>query len=606
MGVLKRWIDRVSDRKRRYSSLTMDVVATLEQQVLLFPVFVVVLASMAFVFGGRCAGWQWWSAACLSLIIPLRGKSVGVAFYSFVAFVFLFLLMALFSYLDTDLFMADHSAYHMPAIRMLIEGWNPLFAATPQGIQSQFGIDPWDMKLLEVLFCHKFVWIFDAVAYYFHGDSLAITLPAEYFVLWAVMLTSLRVLRCWGLGSRFVFLLFLSFSCFHKFAFVDSIVGLAGFGLLLSMTATLRSGRFQVIHMVAYSVIMIGAKASGMISCFVFWVVFSLFMFSKDIRNWKRLFWRFTALACVIFGLFVIVCSSPYLTAWHDYGHPFYPFQTADEEKHPKLDMIADFNAAANADRLAMGSFGLFVNAYISPDLAKWFYCRKLNKTVFSPTCRVWLNGQHYSNGRKSASCPTERKERICLLLTLAVLLLSSSFRMVGVAMCLALIPVPSYLYGCLRYFCWLDVAFFFALCLIGEWVCRKVKWVNMVYLVCVGVMCCLIVLVSPIQIARDVRRKTRMAGFSPENIFCQTTAPNHLAYVMARPMEERERLARTMSSSSHADINNFKLLAMRLKNFKAEKIFPLREEDAAQYAYNSDWCVYFPQKEKQVDEGAK
>ena len=44
--------------------------ALFERQVLVFPLLVVLLACVSFLFGGRCAAWQWWTAVAAVTFIP--------------------------------------------------------------------------------------------------------------------------------------------------------------------------------------------------------------------------------------------------------------------------------------------------------------------------------------------------------------------------------------------------------------------------------------------------------------------------------------------------------------------------------------------------------
>ena len=49
---------------------TGTALETFERQVLFFPLVVVVLACASFLFGGRCAAWQWWTAIAAVVASP--------------------------------------------------------------------------------------------------------------------------------------------------------------------------------------------------------------------------------------------------------------------------------------------------------------------------------------------------------------------------------------------------------------------------------------------------------------------------------------------------------------------------------------------------------
>ncbi len=56
---------------------TGTALETFERQVLFFPLVVVVLACASFLFGGRCAAWQWWTAIAAVVATPFVQKTTN-------------------------------------------------------------------------------------------------------------------------------------------------------------------------------------------------------------------------------------------------------------------------------------------------------------------------------------------------------------------------------------------------------------------------------------------------------------------------------------------------------------------------------------------------
>ena len=98
----------------------------LEIQFSVFPVLVILSASMAFLAGYACASWQWYLSAGLALLFPLAfrhdRRAVAIAGALFLVFLAILPLAALCS---MDRFSGDHTGYHLPAMRLLALGWNP-------------------------------------------------------------------------------------------------------------------------------------------------------------------------------------------------------------------------------------------------------------------------------------------------------------------------------------------------------------------------------------------------------------------------------------------------------------------------------------------------
>ena len=155
---------------------------------LVFPIAVVLLASVAFLFGGCCAAWQWWLATAVAVASGFwrrtarDGVRTGLIFLSWMAIVWVGCGLAV----APNWF--DESVYHIPAVRMLADGWNPLFVSTPEELLRATGFEATDFRVDHVLFMPKIVWIFSAVAYFFTNDILNPLVPILWFLVPAVMM----------------------------------------------------------------------------------------------------------------------------------------------------------------------------------------------------------------------------------------------------------------------------------------------------------------------------------------------------------------------------------------------------------------------------------
>lgn len=63
-----------ADSDVHFLGLARDALKTFEWQVLVFPLLVVLLACASFLFGGRCAAWQWWTAVAAVVAVPFARK----------------------------------------------------------------------------------------------------------------------------------------------------------------------------------------------------------------------------------------------------------------------------------------------------------------------------------------------------------------------------------------------------------------------------------------------------------------------------------------------------------------------------------------------------
>ena len=436
-----------------------------EFSVLLFPVVVVLLSSITFLLGGSCSKWHWWLAyAIVSLITFVRsGNKVGSRCLLFTLAVVLGCCFA--SWVSMDSNWVDNIAYHLPGTRMLIDGWNPIIDATPEKIGDTMKVNPFDMRVWHILSVHKSVWIFNAVAAMVHGDPLSITLSAGYFVYVCFALFVITEVK-WHWVAKAIFCVLVWSGCLAIFKVVDSVVGISGLALLMAMQLSVNDKRFHWLPLLVFSFWMITAKASGTLACFAMWGVFSLFYIRRNLG--RKSFLNFAFAATVLSACFIVVCASPYLTAWKEYGHPLYPAETVDEERYPHKVITEDL-LCGNDDRMKMGIVGSFANAYLSPTLTRAYYMWRLKKAHFEPMTRCWFVGSA-KNGEPTASCPTTFRGRFVLWGTLIVLLLHPKTRMLPFVVLAALIFVPHPYYGYMRYFPWTHGAGLLAVMCLAQW----------------------------------------------------------------------------------------------------------------------------------------
>ncbi len=354
----------------------------------------------------------------------------------------------------------DTVEYHIPAVRLLIEGWNPVWDPSAGEIAAAVGVDLHSMRWTHMLFMPKSTWYFSAVSSFFTGDTLNLFFPIFAFLFSAVAITVWRTFARWGRRFSFLGLILLSLAvvlfypstvCYA--AMVDCTVCLAGIGLMLAMRNVLASGRWCWGELLTYSFWMCTPKQPGMMSCFVFWCVCGVWLL---VRDRKQAWGRIVAAGCIIGVLVSIVCVSPYMTNIANYGYPLYPNFTVDAHRFPIMD-INKIQKDRNDDAKALGWFGNVCNSYISPQLTRAFYKWKLGKESFAPRCRHWEGGTTDSAVTNGILSPLSDKARLCLwvLFVLVVTLGNSAERVLGGAAALAMVAFPDYLLGDLRMVPW-------------------------------------------------------------------------------------------------------------------------------------------------------
>lgn len=420
------------------------------RHLLVFPVAVVLLAFASFFFGGHCAAWQWWVAVVIAVASgfyrrPTRdGVRGGLVFIGWV------LVFWVGCGVIAGASWTDEVSYHFPAVRMLAGGWNPLIDCTPEEVLAVTGIAPGECWIDHIVYMPKIVWVFDAVAWFFTDDVFNPLAPILWFLFPSVVGRVWRSMR--GVHLVWKLLAVPVIYCIVPNAAhtVDAVVALSAIGLLLSFEEILSDRGFDPLSLVAYSFWMMGSKTPGLLHGGFFWVVFLLFVMLKRRGELKRLMFVVVASALLL----VIANSTPYVTSIRDYGHPFYPKYSFDEKRFPVRDLTHDFITERNADAAQMGYLGSYVNAFISPSLARAWYRWRLDRPNFMPYVR---NFKHYPNDAGDGSCPTRRRMRCIFWISLVWLFLFAerSWRIPSlcVLLCIGAAPLP--MLGYIRYIPW-------------------------------------------------------------------------------------------------------------------------------------------------------
>ena len=427
--------------------LRESALETFERQVLVFPLFVVLLANVSFLFGGRCSAWQWWTAVAAVVAAPFvrrgrwRESLVAAGFFALLLFVLRCLIPPL---VWDDPTCVDIPVYHQPMIQLLIEGWNPIADPTAESITAALGLDLWGMAPLHIAFLPKTMAVFSAVAFSFIQDPFALTFPGPFLLWLSVLLAAIRLFRGFTrlvLGVALVFILpIVDFKMF-----VDLSMSFASCGLLLAMQDALQRKKCDWLALTVWTAWMMNLKFNGVLAAFVFCALFVMATIWKDRTEWKRWMIRFTAFGGVLVLLWGLISWNPLGTSWRTYGHPLYPFKTVDSERFPVKDLTWDLGNG-NDDYREMGKIGLLAHAYLSPKATVAFYRWKTGRADFEPDCE-WWSLTVFPNG----------SVRVGIWFLFAVLLLVPGGRLWAFAELVLLVFVPDRMAGYTRYQPWLS-----------------------------------------------------------------------------------------------------------------------------------------------------
>ncbi len=436
-----------------------ETVAIFARQVLVFPLLVVLLACTSFLFGGRCAAWQWWTAVASVVLVPFARRSQWRAALR-TAGLFALLLFALRCLIPPlgwdDTTCPDMPVYHLPMVQLLIEGWNPVADPMAENITTSLGLDLWGMAPLHVAFLPKTLAAFSAVAFTFVDDPYALTFPLPVFLWLGVLLQAFRTFRGFprlALSAAIVGILPIVTLQMP----VDLCVAFSSCGLLLTMLDALRRRKCDWLALAIWTAWMMNLKLNGVLGAFVFCAAFAAATIWRNRTEWRKWLGRFAAFAGVLVLLWALVSWNPLGTSWQTFGHPLYPFKTIDAKRFPVMDLTWDIRIG-NRDLQRMNKLGRFVHAYISPRTTVAFYRWHLNRPDFEPV-GIWWGWREFPTGIV----------RLAICLAFGILFVLPAGRLWGMAGLVLMAAVPNDVVGFTRYQPWLSALGCLAVALLGE-----------------------------------------------------------------------------------------------------------------------------------------
>lgn len=445
--------------------LQSDCVKIFEREVRWFPVLTVLLLSIVLLCGGHCSAWQWWSCVGVTLGFGFwlgagkgwSGLSSGLLFLLLLAGIWLLAGITLNH--ETP----DSLAYHTPAIRMLINGWNPIYHATPEEITGVTDPMFWDCNAWHIIAMPKGAWYFAAEAWHLTHTPFSLLMPLFVFLFISAALQVWKFFETsvwWSKGFALCLLFFFAPGAFCQIT--DGAVFFGGIGTLAAMGCALRTKRCDWESLLLHSFWMMCGKQIGLLSCFVFWSGFSIILLWRNRSHFSRSILQLSGFGSLLLLFWGCVSVAPYGTAWWNYRHPLYPCYTSDAEHFPIHNIVYDFEMD-NEDAAAMGHLGRFINAYISQGLTRKYYSWKLKKDDFSPRSQTWRTGAY---GNDAASGPTRLSERLGLLVAMLLIITlgKRTEKFLCLLISLALFIVPTGMIGYTRYVPWLDFTYLIAL----------------------------------------------------------------------------------------------------------------------------------------------
>ena len=420
------------------------------------PVMVTVCTALSFLFGGRCSAWQWWIGVSGVLVMgSVRYYHRPSELFRCIGLFFLFLAgYWLFSGVWMTEGGFDLLVYHLPAMRLLIEGWNPLQVSTPEMLPTGgAAVNQWEMQLWHIVSMPKGPWYFCAEAWFFTRATFALTCLLFPFLfitvsieLWRFLQGCPRGICCLAIVGLWV----LAPRCGANL--VDNATMLTGVGVLVGMGAILKGRAGGWEGLLIHTFWMMSCKQIALASCFLFWVVFCGALAWQQRRLWRANVVRVALVGGSAVLLWGSVNLSPYWTAWRNYSHPLYPCYTIDEERFPVHNFVGDFDEN-NEDAAEMGHMGLFLNAYICPTMVRGYYAWKLDRPGFAPSNPTWQQDV------KSVDVVSQTSLGVRIIL-LGCLLVVAVYggkveQLLGGMILLGLFLVPTQMIGFLRYVPW-------------------------------------------------------------------------------------------------------------------------------------------------------
>ena len=314
------------------------------------------LAGVGFFFGQTVTPLYFYVSVAILLVCAfVGGWKRGVAYVALLA-VCTVLTMFTFSYADFD-----SENYHFPMQHLLHHGWNPVFDSTAEKFYALIGGA--QLWFYHALFLPKFQELSGAIVssalHLFSGDGFLC------FVLVGVLFkTSMGFAgRYWKASSLWRVL----FACGMTSSPVieKCVVGQVDYSTYasfcisaLALVLYRRDGALaDLVLFAAGACVCAATKTPGVLSIGIL-VLLTLPLLWKRVSYWRSLL----SVALIV----AIVAASPLLTAWVQYGSPFYPSMTFDPNV-PVVDITEDLTG--NEDALSMGRLSRLCYAWISPKL---------------------------------------------------------------------------------------------------------------------------------------------------------------------------------------------------------------------------------------------
>ena len=314
------------------------------------------MASVGFFFGKTVTPAYFYAAvAILTSAAFLVGWRRGLA-YLVLLVACTVLTMYTFSYSGTDA-----QNYHFPMQYLLHHGWNPVFDSTIEKFAPLIGDA--QASIYHTLFLPKFSSLCGAIVAsafcLFSGDGFL-----GYILIICLFSTCLTFARRYWSANVFLCVLFASAMTFSTkiTSFLAGQVDYSTYASfcisMLALVLYIRDSRLpDLLLFSAATCICVASKSTGVLCCGVLVILTLPFLF-KRVGYWRALFWTGV--------VFVIVDASPILTAWVQYGSPFYPSMTFNPNVEV-VDITNDFTG--NADALSMGYLSRICYAWVSPKL---------------------------------------------------------------------------------------------------------------------------------------------------------------------------------------------------------------------------------------------
>ena len=336
------------------------------------------MAGVGFFFGQTVTPLYFYVSVAILLVCAfVGGWKRGIAYVALLA-VCAVLTMFTFSYLGYDT-----QTYHLPMQRLLRQGWNPVFDSTVEKFYPL--VEGTHLWFYHTLFLPKFHQLCGAIVSsafrLFTGDAFL-----GYVLIVCLFATSLKfAMRYWNVGAWMGILFACGLTFSTKVTYV--LVGFVDYSsyasfLMAALSLVLYRNNRKLSDLVLFVVaacICMTTKTTGIL-CVGLLVVLTLPLLWKRTAYWHAL---------LALGLLVaVIGASPLLTAWIQYGSPFYPSMTFNPDV-PVVDITCDFELSANADALSMGYLSRICYAWVSPKLTVAAIRLLGGNPEFSPVFRV-------------------------------------------------------------------------------------------------------------------------------------------------------------------------------------------------------------------------